>query len=80
MKVASLDRQGRSLTEVLELRGWLREKGAEITSLREPIDQGWWIASWRQRTPMRTPVSWSAEIDGLVYDRYGLTDEDVADV
>ena len=58
---------GRSATEVLELR----EKGAEISSLREPIDQGWWIASWRQRTPTRTPVSWSEEIDGLVYDFHG---------
>ena len=27
VKVAALDRLGRSLTEVLELLGWLREKG-----------------------------------------------------
>ena len=39
VKVAALDRLGRSLTEVLELLGWLREKGVEIISLRESIDQ-----------------------------------------
>ena len=36
VKVATLDRLGRSLTELL---GWLREKGVEIISLRESIDQ-----------------------------------------
>ena len=39
VKVAALDRMGRSLTEVLELLGWLRENGVEIISLRESIDQ-----------------------------------------
>ena len=39
MKVAALDRLGRSLTEVLELLGWLRERGVEVISLRESIDQ-----------------------------------------
>ena len=39
VKVAALDRLGRSLTEVLELLGWLRENGVEIISLRESIDQ-----------------------------------------
>ena len=36
MKVAALDRLGRSLTEVL---GWLRENQVEVISLRESIDQ-----------------------------------------
>ena len=40
MKVAALDRLGRSLTEVLELLGWLRENQVEVISLRESIDQG----------------------------------------
>ena len=39
VKVAALDRLGRSLTEVLELLGWLRENGVEIVSLRESVDQ-----------------------------------------
>ena len=39
VKVAALDRLGRSLTEVLELPGWLRENGVDIISLRESIDQ-----------------------------------------
>ena len=39
VKVAALDRLGRSLTEVLELLGWLRENQVEVISLREPIDQ-----------------------------------------
>ena len=39
MKVAALDRMSRSLTEVLELLGWLRENGVEIISLQESIDQ-----------------------------------------
>ena len=39
VKVVALDRLGRSLTEVLELLGWLREKGVEVLSLRESIDQ-----------------------------------------
>ena len=39
MKVAALDRLGRSLSEVLELLGWLRENGIEIISLRESVDQ-----------------------------------------
>ena len=39
VKVAALDRLGRSLTEVLELLGWLRERGVEVISLRESIDQ-----------------------------------------
>ena len=34
-----MDRLGRSLTEVLELLGWLRENGVEIISLRECIYQ-----------------------------------------
>ena len=38
VKVAALDRLGRSLAEVLELLGWLRENGVEIISLRESID------------------------------------------
>ena len=38
VKVAALDRLGRSLTEVLELLGWLREKQVEVISLRESID------------------------------------------
>ena len=39
VKVVVLDRLGRSLTEVLELLGWLRENQVEIISLRESIDQ-----------------------------------------
>ena len=39
VKVAALDRLGRSLSEVLELLGWLRERGVEVISLRESIDQ-----------------------------------------
>ena len=39
VKMAALDRLGRSLTEVLELLGWLRENGVEIISLRESFDQ-----------------------------------------
>ena len=39
VKVAALDRLGRSLTEVLELLGWLRENGVEIVSLRESVGQ-----------------------------------------
>ena len=39
VKVTALDRLGRSLTEVLELLGWLREKQVEVISLRESIDQ-----------------------------------------
>ena len=39
VKVAALDRLGRSLTEVLDLLGWLRENEVEIISLRESIDQ-----------------------------------------
>ena len=39
MKVTALDRLGRSLTEVLELLGWLRESQVEVISLRESIDQ-----------------------------------------
>ena len=39
VKVAALDRLGRSLTEVLELLGWLRENQVEVISLRESIDQ-----------------------------------------
>ena len=38
VKVAALDRLGRSLTEVLDLLGWLRENGVEIVSLRESFD------------------------------------------
>ena len=38
LKVVALDRLGRSLTEVLELLGWLRENGVEIVSLRESVD------------------------------------------
>ena len=38
-EVAALDRMGRSLIEVLELLGWLRENGVEIIRLRESIDQ-----------------------------------------
>ena len=39
VKVAALGRLGRSLTEVLELLGWLRENDIEIVSLRESVDQ-----------------------------------------
>ena len=39
MRQAALDRLSRSLTEVLELLGWLRENGVEIVSFREPVDQ-----------------------------------------
>ena len=39
VKVAVLDRLGGSLTEVLELLGWLRENGVEIVSLRESVEQ-----------------------------------------
>ena len=39
MKVVALDRLGRSLTEVLELLGWLRNNHVEVVSLRESIDQ-----------------------------------------
>ena len=39
VKVATLDRLARSLTEVLELLGWLRENEVEIIRLRESIDQ-----------------------------------------
>ena len=39
MKVAALDRLGRSLTEVLELRGLLGENSVEIVGLRESVDQ-----------------------------------------
>ena len=39
VKVAALDRLGRSLTEVLDLLGWLRENQVEAISLRESIDQ-----------------------------------------
>ena len=39
VKVAALDRLGRSLTEVLELLGWLRENQVEVISLRESVDQ-----------------------------------------
>ena len=39
VKVAALDRLGRSPSEVLELLGWLRENGVEIVSLRESVDQ-----------------------------------------
>ena len=35
VKVAALDRLGRSLSEIWELRGWMRENGVEIISLRE---------------------------------------------
>ena len=38
VKVAALDRLGRSLTEVLELLGWLRENQVEVISLRESVD------------------------------------------
>ena len=39
VKVVALDRLGRSLTEVLELLGWLRQNQVEVISLRESIDQ-----------------------------------------
>ena len=39
VKVTALNRLGRSLTEVLDLLGWLRENGVEIISLRESVDQ-----------------------------------------
>ena len=38
LKVAALHRLGRSLTEVLELLGWLRENQVEVISLRESVD------------------------------------------
>ena len=40
VKVVVLDRLGRSLTEVLELLGWLRENRIAVMSFRESIDQG----------------------------------------
>ena len=39
MKVASPDRLGRALTEVLELLDWLRQNQVEVIGLRESIDQ-----------------------------------------
>ena len=39
VKVAALDRLGRSLTKVLELLGWLRENQVEVISLRGSFDQ-----------------------------------------
>ena len=39
VKVAALDRLGRSLAEVLELLGWLRENQVEVIRLRESIDR-----------------------------------------
>ena len=39
MKVVTLDLLGRSLAEVLDLLGWLRENQVEVISLRESIDQ-----------------------------------------
>ena len=39
MTVAALDHIGRSLTEVLELLGWLRDNQVEVISLWESIDQ-----------------------------------------
>ena len=39
VNVAPLDRLAQSLTEVLDLLGWIRENGVEIISLRESIDQ-----------------------------------------
>ena len=39
VKVAALDHLARSVTEVLELLGWLRENQVEVISLRESIDQ-----------------------------------------
>ena len=39
VKVTALDRLGRSLTEVLELLGWLRENQVEVIGLRESVDQ-----------------------------------------
>ena len=68
LKVAALDRLGRSLTEVLELLGWPRENEVEIISLRESIDQdsAWggrcctwpsssreWISTWPERERWR---------------------------
>ncbi len=56
VKVAALDRLGRSLREVLEMLGWLRERGVETISIRESIDQDsamgrvcftWPSSSWR---------------------------------
>ena len=34
----ALDRPGRSVAEVLDLQGWLRENQVEVISLRESID------------------------------------------
>ena len=39
VKVAGLDRLARSVTQVLELPGWLRENQVEVISLRESFDQ-----------------------------------------
>ena len=39
MKVTALDRLSRSLTEVLELLGRLRENQVEVISLRDSIGQ-----------------------------------------
>ena len=63
LKVAALDRLGRSLTEVLELLGWPRENEVEIISLRESIDQD---SAWAGRccTCPSSSRRWSATWSG----------------
>ena len=63
VKVAALDRLGRSLTEVLELLGWPRENEVEIISLRESIDQD---SAWGGRccTWPSSSRRWSATWSG----------------
>ena len=63
LKVAALDRLGRSLTEVLELLGWPRENEVEIISLRESIDQD---SAWGGRccTWPSSSRRWSATWSG----------------
>ena len=55
VKVAALNRLGRSLSEVLEPRGWLRENEVEVISLRESIDQVTVSSSAAVRSTWRRP-------------------------
>ena len=55
VKVAALNRLGRSLSEVLEPLGWLRENEVEVISLRESIDQVTVSSSAAVRSTWRRP-------------------------
>ena len=55
VKVAALNRLDRSLSEVLEPRGWLRENEVEVISLRESIDQVTVSSSAAARSTWRRP-------------------------